>query len=280
MTHHLGSSRRFSQKEFVDSVAAIGTLPPNVDIDADLDEAENERTDCEGIYMGQQKKKRGKSNKKKVNAKNANDEVEYIGTIEPQVNDEEHVEPAEVQVSDADQVADLDQVIDGDQVNDEDHLELDQVADPDQVVDGDSDKGDVYVEPKRKRHRGPIRLKDIAKDPNARVRVEFANMGETIGKGSVKLASYVGALVREHVPVTIERWSKIGEELRTVLWKSVQAKFELDEEYQKKTANGDPSEVTRLKVWVKSRTKKDGTPVNTNVAEKIKKVQLFGLDVF
>jgi len=46
-----GSSRRFSQKEFVDSVAAIGTLPPNVDIDADLDEAENERTDCEGIYV-------------------------------------------------------------------------------------------------------------------------------------------------------------------------------------------------------------------------------------
>ena len=78
--------------------------------------------------MGQQKKKRGKSNKKKVNAKNANDEVEYIGTIEPQVNDEEHVEPAEVQVSDANKV------------NGEDHLEPDQVADPDQVVDGDPDK--------------------------------------------------------------------------------------------------------------------------------------------
>jgi len=44
-----GSSRKFSQKEFVDSVAAIGTLQPNVDINADLDEAENERTDCEGI---------------------------------------------------------------------------------------------------------------------------------------------------------------------------------------------------------------------------------------
>jgi len=27
--------------------------------------------------------------------------------------------------------------------------------------------------------------------------------------------------------------------------------------------------VTRLKVWVKSRTKKDGTQVNTNAAEKI-----------
>ena len=64
--------------------------------------------------MGQQKKKRGKSNKKKVNAKNANDEVEYIGTIEPQVNDEEHAKPAEDQVSDAEQVPDPDQVVDGD----------------------------------------------------------------------------------------------------------------------------------------------------------------------
>jgi len=107
------------------------------------------------------------------------------------------------------------------------------------VVDGDLDKvneeephgelvlseGDDCVEPKRKRHRGQTRLKDIAKDPNARVRVEFTNMGEPIGKGSVKLASYVGALVREHVLVTIERWTKIGEELRTVLWKSVQVSF-------------------------------------------------------
>jgi len=36
-----------------------------------------------------------------------------------------------------------------------------------------------------------------------------------------------------------------------------------------KLESGDPSEVTRLKFWVKSRTKKDGTPVNTNAAEQI-----------
>jgi len=39
--------------------------------------------------------------------------------------------------------------------------------------------------------------------------------------------------------------------------------------FQQKIESGDPSEVTRLKVWVKLRTKKDGTPVNTNAAEKI-----------
>ncbi|KAG7559032.1 putative transposase Ptta/En/Spm plant [Arabidopsis thaliana x Arabidopsis arenosa] len=46
-----------------------------------------------------------------------------------------------------------------------------------------------------------------------------------------------------------------------------------------KIESGDPSEVTRLKVWVKSRTKKDGTPVNTNAAEKIRKAaELVGSD--
>ena len=34
-------------------------------------------------------------------------------------------------------------------------------------------------------------------------------------------------------------------------------------------ASEDPSKVSRLRVWVKSQTKKDGTPVNVNAAEKI-----------
>ncbi|KAL0689308.1 hypothetical protein Bca4012_088986 [Brassica carinata] len=33
----------------------------------------------------------------------------------------------------------------------------------------------------------------------------------------------------------------------------------------------NPSGMTRLKIWVKSRTRKDGTPINTNAAEKIEK---------
>ncbi|CAA7048866.1 unnamed protein product [Microthlaspi erraticum] len=161
-----------------------------------------------------------------------------------------------------------------------------------------SGEDDNVAQPTRKRQRGPTRMKDIAKDPNNKVRVDFTIVGEPYGSGSVKLSSYVGALVREHVPI---RWTKIGEDVKTVLWKSVQARFELEEAYQKtvelsnsykerrckqiphtcsrkgmvrlaeemKNASSDPSEVSRLKVWVKSRTKKDGTAVNTNAAEKI-----------
>ncbi|XP_056858256.1 uncharacterized protein LOC130507576 [Raphanus sativus] len=201
-------------------------------------------------------------------------------------------------------------------------------------------------------------MRDLAKDPNTRVHVDFTFMGEAYGPGSVKLSSYLGPLVREHVPVTLETWKKITEEVKTVLWKSVQARFEVDEEYQRvavlkqmgalwrssksrlvtqineaennqqrmnlrpknvppvewrkfvklktsqefkvlsdsykerrrkqiphtcsrkgmvrlaeemKNSSEDPSEVSRLKVWVKSRTRKDGTPINTNAAEKIQK---------
>ncbi|KAL0730829.1 hypothetical protein Bca4012_026923 [Brassica carinata] len=45
-------------------------------------------------------------------------------------------------------------------------------------------------------------------------------------------------------------------------------------EYLKKESS-DPAEVTRLNVWVKSRTKKDGTAVNTDAAEKIEKANEF-----
>ena len=85
------------------------------------------------------------------------------------------------------------------------------------VRDEDSD----MVQPRTKKHRGPTKMKDIARDPNARIKVEFTEFGEPCGEGSVKLSSYLGPLVREHVPVVIDDWRKIGEERKTVLWKSV-----------------------------------------------------------
>ncbi|KAL0715881.1 hypothetical protein Bca4012_065203 [Brassica carinata] len=224
--------------------------------------------------------------------------------------------------------------------------------------DDDTDMG----QPQPKKHRGPTKMKDIARDPNARIKVDFTELGEPCGEGSVKLSSYLGPLVREHVPVVIDDWRKIGEERKTVLWKSVKLRFELDGEYEKaavmkqmgclwrasksrlvnqiikadnhaerlklrpdnvplsewrkfvkektskefkavsdsykerrrkqiphtcsrkgmvrlaedlKKESSDPAEVTRLNVWVKSRTKKDGTAVNTDAAEKIEKANEF-----
>ncbi|XP_010513512.1 PREDICTED: uncharacterized protein LOC104789527 [Camelina sativa] len=46
-----GPSRRYTQKEYEDGIADIRPLPPDIDVGVDLDESENERTDCEGIYV-------------------------------------------------------------------------------------------------------------------------------------------------------------------------------------------------------------------------------------
>ncbi|XP_056842958.1 uncharacterized protein LOC108829523 [Raphanus sativus] len=46
-----GPSRRYSKKDMQEGNADIGPLPSDVDMDVDIDEAENARTDCEGIYV-------------------------------------------------------------------------------------------------------------------------------------------------------------------------------------------------------------------------------------
>uniref|UniRef100_A0A1J3FJP9 Transposase Tnp1/En/Spm-like domain-containing protein n=1 Tax=Noccaea caerulescens TaxID=107243 RepID=A0A1J3FJP9_NOCCA len=240
---------------------------------------------------------------------------------------------------------------------DEEELDREVEEEPEGEIEL-SEHDEAGAERSRKRQRGPTRMKDIAKDPNNKIRVQFTFSGDPYGSGSVKLSSYLGLLVREHVPVTLTSWTKLSEAMKTVLWKSVHARFELDEDYQRKAVlkqcgclwrssksrlatqileatnnqqrmnlrpknvspidwrkfvklktsqefkavsdsykerrrkqiphtcsrkgmvrlaeemkcvSENPSEVTRLKVWVKSRTRKDGTPVNTNAADKMKK---------
>jgi len=180
--------------------------------------------------MGQQKKKRGRQPKKAA-AKKCKDEVEYVGTIEP--TDVEQTDGETEKEADEDINGETEKEADED-INGETEKEADEDINEEteneaEVQAGEEPEGELElsgdeeaVQPKTKRQRGPTRMKDIAKDPNARVRVEYTMMGEPIGKGSVKLASYAGALVREHVPITIDHWTKIGEEIRTLLWKSIQ----------------------------------------------------------
>ena len=59
---------------------------------------------------------------------------------------------------------------------------------------------------------------------SSRIEVEFNGQAEPIGDGSVKLSSYLGPLVRECVPVTLDNWKHLSEELKTVLWESIQVR--------------------------------------------------------
>lgn len=63
----------------------------------------------------------------------------------------------------------------------------------------------------------------IAKDPLAKVEVEFTELGEHAGNISVTLSSFFGPLVREHVPVLLDDWRKLDDLIRDTLWEEIKA---------------------------------------------------------
>lgn len=157
----------------------------------------------------------GKTKKclRKRKNESVDEEPEFLGTVEPDtvIEKEPHMLPTEEEKGD-----DHEEEVVGEHEA-ADRSEEQEIEDE---LQSHNDAGPVQQ--KLKKHRGPTKMKDIAKDPNTRIRVDFTDLGEPCGPGSVKLSSYLGSLVREHVPVVIADWRNIGEERRTVLWKSVQ----------------------------------------------------------
>ena len=47
-------------------------------------------------------------------------------------------------------------------------------------------------------------------------------MGEHVGRGSVTLSSFLGPLVREHVPVLLDDWRHLEEKTKDALWEEIQ----------------------------------------------------------
>ncbi|XP_020877498.1 sarcoplasmic reticulum histidine-rich calcium-binding protein-like [Arabidopsis lyrata subsp. lyrata] len=165
-----------------------------------------------------------------------NEEDELEENSEEQAADEENEELGNDVVNGDDEQT---QNVPEEQAADEENEELGN-----DVVNGDDEQtqnvpeeqaadDDIVAEPKRKKQRGPTKMKHIAKDPNEKQHVDFTDMGEHCGPGSVLLSSYLGPLVREHVPVIIDTWKKVGEDIKTVLWKSIEARFDIDEDYKK-----------------------------------------------
>ena len=70
--------------------------------------------------------------------------------------------------------------------------------------------------------RGPTKMKRLPSNFANRVEVEFNESGIPIGEGSIHLSSYLGPLVREHVPVTLTDWRHLGDDLKAVLWDCIQ----------------------------------------------------------
>lgn len=77
-------------------------------------------------------------------------------------------------------------------------------------------------DPKPKKTRGPTKMQTIAVEPELKLNIRFNEYGQPIGETSVGLASFLGSLVREVVPVNIETWKKLSTRHKEVLWHSIQ----------------------------------------------------------
>jgi len=111
------------------------------------------------------------------------------------------------------------------EMQEEEHNEMEE-EEHDQMEEAELEEADEQqthtdTVTQRKRRRGATKMKQIAKDPNERLHVDFTDLGEPCGPGSVMLSSYLGPLLREHVHGIIDNWRKVTEDIRTVLWKSI-----------------------------------------------------------
>ena len=79
--------------------------------------------------------------------------------------------------------------------------------------------------PKKRKSRGPTKMKRLPSYFTNRVEVEFNENAELIDQGSIHLSSFLGPLVREHVPVTLSTWRHLDAGLKAILWDCIQVYF-------------------------------------------------------
>ncbi|TYK00394.1 Plant transposase [Cucumis melo var. makuwa] len=152
-----------------------------------------------------------------------------------------------------------------------------------------------------KKRRGPTKMKTLATEECDKVNITFNKFGQPIGEASVGLSSFLGPLVREVVPMTLNDWRKLSTRYKEILWTSIQAesaKFKSMKKRQlphtcsrkgyarlvedMKKNSTDSSSVTRVALWTKAHRKKDGTPVNSEVAEtleRINEIEIEGINI-
>ncbi|KAK9109770.1 hypothetical protein Sjap_017830 [Stephania japonica] len=88
--------------------------------------------------------------------------------------------------------------------------------------------------PQKKKKRGPTKLQTFA--VQTRQVIHFNDKGQPIGENSKKFSSFLGALGRDMVRITIPEWPHVSVERKEELWKLVKLRFEgLIEEHMENT---------------------------------------------
>ncbi|XP_075506490.1 uncharacterized protein LOC142543240 isoform X2 [Primulina tabacum] len=73
----------------------------------------------------------------------------------------------------------------------------------------------------KKKDRGASKLKMIS-GQDKRKKVERNEFGQPIGDNSVTYASFLGCMIKEFVPYTLDGWNDIDEEVKDRMWSCLQ----------------------------------------------------------
>lgn len=97
---------------------------------------------------------------------------------------------------------------------------LQQQEEPIQPSTGEDQTQDQNTS--KRKTRGPTKMRGVAKHHDDKVEVEFNSLGEHVGKGSITLSSFLGPLVREHVPVLLDDWRHLDDQTKDILLEEIQ----------------------------------------------------------
>ncbi|KAG6472161.1 hypothetical protein ZIOFF_069618 [Zingiber officinale] len=85
----------------------------------------------------------------------------------------------------------------------------------------------------KKKGRGASKLKMVSGQDKCK-ELERNEFGQPIGDNSVKYASFLGCMIKEFVPYTLDGWSDIDEEVKDRMWSCLQMTCKV-EDWEKKT---------------------------------------------
>ncbi|KAK1587447.1 hypothetical protein Q3G72_012958 [Acer saccharum] len=86
--------------------------------------------------------------------------------------------------------------------------------------------------------------------------------GQSVSKNSKKFSSYLGVIVREHVPIGLEDWPSVDSDRKDELWTLILKEESLDS-----------SSITRVDVWIRGHKNKDGKHLNEATSSTLKSVE-------
>ncbi|XP_073061521.1 uncharacterized protein [Primulina eburnea] len=144
----------------------------------------------------------------------------------------------------------------------------------------------------KKKGRGASKLKMVSGQDKCK-ELERNEFGQLVGDNSVKYASFLGCMIKEFVPYTLNGWNDISEEVKDSMWSCLQEKSERFRAMRKKQnhihtmsrrgyarlthimekRSPADTKITRSQVWIEGHKRKNGEPSTQVVGEKMEEIQ-------